>query len=71
MLASWDVVQVGGLIADLVLWPCVSMVSLVVRLNPGEAIRDLMSTFRSWKSVLDLSHNETNGFTLSSSLSFL
>jgi hypothetical protein len=34
MLSSWDIIQVSRLIADLVLRPCPSMISWVIRFDP-------------------------------------
>ena len=47
VLASRNIVQVGGLIGDLVLWPGVSMFPLPIGLNPGERVLDGVSSLGS------------------------
>jgi hypothetical protein len=50
VLSSRDVIEVSRLVAHLVLRPCVSMISRIVRVNPRVAISDRISSLRSGKS---------------------
>lgn len=66
MLSGRNIVQVGRLVADLILRPGVGMISWVVRLNPGEAVLNWIGSFGAGQVGLHSSHEESNGFTLSS-----
>lgn len=66
MLSGRNIVQVGRLVADLILRPGVGMISWVVRLNPGEAVLNWIGSLGAGQVGLHSSHEESNGFTLSS-----
>jgi hypothetical protein len=61
VLASWDIIKVSRFIADLVLRPSVSMISRIVRLNPAVAIRNGISSFRSWELLPSSDEGSSSG----------